>query len=191
MVSHGHGKLIDKLAVASKLSESNSVEVIIRDNVGEKCLEDFCRSSNIVYARNYTALGFGENNNLNYKYFRNNFRVGGNDLFLVLNPDVIITIDDIWSVGGRMADKGARLGTCNLFLDDSFSTYDNSIRRFPRFFDFLKSYLCKVTRPLLKSLQLPSPPLWTGQLAHFFCSVLNFIMPSLVLIQATLCTVRT
>lgn len=157
LVSHGHGKLIQQLKVACKLSESNSVEIIIRDNVGEKCLEEFCHSANIAYERNHTALGFGENNNLNYQYFRKNFTTGKNDLFLVLNPDVVVSIDDILSVRQKMALGGARLGTCNLFLDDSFSSYDNSIRRFPRFFDFLKSYVLKSNPTIIEKSAITKP----------------------------------
>ena len=40
-----------------------------------------------------------------------------------------------------MTSSEAKIGAFNLFRDNEFLTYDNSVRRFPSFLDFSRSYL--------------------------------------------------
>lgn len=157
IVSHGHGKMIENLGVVRQLSKSDIVEIVVRDNVGELDLAYFCRSIGVAYECNLTTLGFGENNNLNFQLLKDRFNLEVDDLFLVLNPDVIVEKDDVLAVWESMCLRNARVGTCNLFLDRDHNVFDDSVRRFPKFWDFVKSYVFKRNPAVVDKSSIAGP----------------------------------
>ncbi|EAA3203054.1 glycosyltransferase family 2 protein, partial [Salmonella enterica subsp. enterica] len=52
IVSHGHYEIIKKLGTLSNLTKNSLVKIIIKDNLGEKGLEEFCYVNNITYLKN-------------------------------------------------------------------------------------------------------------------------------------------
>lgn len=137
VVSHYHFNLIKSLGSLEKLASVFSVHVI--DNVGEEGFYDWCKKYNISYVKNHNKCGFGENNN---KLFKQAFtEITEDDYFLVLNPDIIVSADEIMKLAISMKSDSTKLATINLFKDSGFSCYDNAIRRFPVLTDFIHSYL--------------------------------------------------
>lgn len=91
VVSHGHSSIIEKLATLSKLARLQSVKIILRDNVGEDSLRNYCKYHNIFYVKNDETIGFAKNNNLNFSLILEKYNVNKNDFFLILNPDIYIS----------------------------------------------------------------------------------------------------
>jgi GT2 family glycosyltransferase len=63
------------------------------------------------------------------------------DYFIVLNPDVLIDLNDVIKLCDSMRQNNEKAATINLYKDDLKTVYDNSIRHFPKFKDFFLSYL--------------------------------------------------
>ncbi|MND36925.1 Rhamnosyltransferase WbbL [compost metagenome] len=138
VISHGHGNIIEELSCLNKLSVYSDISVTIKDNLGDKHLYDFCCKNNINYISNFPNKGFGENNNI---VFNSIGELNANDYFVVINPDVNVSIDTLRDAVLLMKHKNAQLGTINLYRDVSYSIYDNSIRKFPGLIDFVRSFL--------------------------------------------------
>ncbi|MGS3183506.1 glycosyltransferase [Aeromonas taiwanensis] len=138
VVSHYHFDLIKSLKCIGNLADKFDVFVI--DNVKEDGFEQWCEHSNINYLSNDKKIGFGENNN---KVFQAAYKEGGGEdcWFLVLNPDVIVSPEDVLALIYNMRSDNSRVATINLFRDEGFIKYDNSIRKFPSLTDFIKSYV--------------------------------------------------
>jgi N-acetylglucosaminyl-diphospho-decaprenol L-rhamnosyltransferase len=143
VVSHGHEKLIPELDCLSKLSLDDDVTVILKNNTALKdnSLFEYCKSNNIELLDEQYNLGFGENNNYIFDYAVKNLGLQGDDLFLVLNPDVFISHHCLISLVELFVLQKVELATINLFNDDKFSLPDNCVRSFPFFWDFLSSYI--------------------------------------------------
>jgi GT2 family glycosyltransferase len=63
------------------------------------------------------------------------------DWFLVLNPDVFIDSNSLQQIV-ELSDKNShQLTTVNLYKDSAYLSFDNCVRLFPSFFDFLFSFL--------------------------------------------------
>lgn len=141
IVSHGHSDLIRELGTVKELAECLNICIAVLDNLGEASLEAFCDSNNIDYLLNNLPLGFGTNNNKIYSFLKNKHFIKPDDYFVILNPDVIIDCSMIKLLVEQMGCEGSLVGTCNLFKDYEFKVFDNSIRSYPSFFDFFKSFL--------------------------------------------------
>ncbi|MFS1953047.1 hypothetical protein [Vibrio breoganii] len=63
------------------------------------------------------------------------------DLFIVMNPDVSITIEQFELLIDSMSKDSIEFATINLFKDKALSIYDPSIRNFPKLSTFIRSYL--------------------------------------------------
>ena len=153
IVSHGHFDLIKRIGCLDKFKGSFNVTVFVRDNVGEVGLSEWCNAANFHYYVNDYPRGFGENNNLNFFGCRYSVDTA-DDFFLVLNPDVDVTESAILSLALEMANKKAKLGTINLFLDDDFSMPDPCVRNFPGLWDFASSFLLGVNNSVVDKTSL-------------------------------------
>ncbi|MEZ9295341.1 glycosyltransferase family 2 protein [Vibrio cyclitrophicus] len=138
VVSHGHGNLINEIDCLSFLNEVATV--VVKNNIEDNSLTNYCRVNGIDLIDHEYNLGFGENNNVNYLYCRS-IGMSDNDLFLVLNPDVKIDIEELLNFLNIVASEKFYLSTINLFLDDKSKEFDQSIRKFPSLINFVSSFL--------------------------------------------------
>lgn len=135
VVSHNHANIISKLGTLEKLS--NSHHVVIKNNTDETLNVPGAHILN-----DNKGLGFGANNNHIFKYCQ---KIGmkKKDLFLVLNPDIIITENSINELEYLALKNNSKIASINLFLDEKKTISDNSLRLYPTFFNFIKALLFK------------------------------------------------
>lgn len=158
VVSHGHFEILKRLNCLPKLVEHHEIQVFVLDNVGEVGLEAWCREKSITYLKNSVKRGFGENNNLVFS------SAPKADFFVVMNPDVDISKEVLIDFLDILERDGNKVGAANLFLDHEMSVFDPSVRRFPHFLDFVRSYIGLPNRSILdKSLiKEPIPVDWAS-----------------------------
>ncbi|MFQ2414363.1 glycosyltransferase family 2 protein [Aeromonas caviae] len=114
--------------------------VVIKSNIDED-LNEYCSEYGMIYIPPSVVMGFGENNNAVFSYCVNYLGMEGDDIFIVLNPDVDVEWETVLSVSTRMDASNIDLATINLYRDYGMVTYDNSVRKFPNFLTFVSSYL--------------------------------------------------
>ncbi|WP_372384728.1 glycosyltransferase family 2 protein [Vibrio sp. BS-M-Sm-2] len=141
VISHGHAKLIDSLGCLKKINESTNIVVVVKNNCKDQELIDYCIKNSIDYIDNEYGKGFGENNNIVYKYCVEKYKTRDCDLFLVLNPDVLIETEVLLSMLSGMKENSINFATLNLFKNLDKTIFDPSIRRFPKFLDFTSSFI--------------------------------------------------
>ena len=141
VVSHNHSSFIMSNNELLRLNELPDVIVIINDNTGEMKLREYCKENGINYICSGTPKGFGENNNEVFLYIKEHFDAKPIDYFLVLNPDVTITVDEFLKLQKELTKKDRGMYTIDLFLDSEFRVRDPFIRRFPNALDFVKSFV--------------------------------------------------
>lgn len=139
VVSHGHASIIKSIACLNRLNKNNSLSVVVKDNIGESELEEYCKLEGIKYISDSPGLGFGANNN--YVFELVTAVPNGDDYFVVLNPDVYVEAASLLLAVETLKINKAKVGAINLYRDFEYTSYDNSIRRFPGLFDFVLSYL--------------------------------------------------
>ncbi|WP_105253994.1 glycosyltransferase family 2 protein [Pseudoalteromonas sp. T1lg75] len=148
VVSHGHFDKISELGAAASLALT-SFDVVILDNFGETELEAYCDIHHVSYIRTKQSKGFGANNNHIYDFFNKNTGITDDDYVLILNPDVLITPEEVTALVETAQANNDKLVTINLYTDKGFQNFDNSIRNFPSFMDFVKSFLFGVNPSLI------------------------------------------
>ncbi|MEY8214111.1 MAG: glycosyltransferase family 2 protein [Colwellia sp.] len=139
VISHGHGKLIEKLACLSQLAKKHTV--VVKINQKEQQLVQYLEENNIKYIDRLYGIGFGHNNNEVFTYCKEHLSMKDDDYFLVHNPDVISDTDSIDKLIESMLIDNTEIAGVNLFKDENYSISDNSIRHFPSFSQFAKSFL--------------------------------------------------
>lgn len=149
VVSHGHFSIIDTLGCIEKLSKKDWVKICIVDNIGESGFDAWCKERNIIYIKNNKKLGFGKNNNIAFKRLRNRTEYEECQYFLVLNPDVSITIEQLEKLILEVTENKIRFCCINLFKDLRYSEYDNSIRNYPGLWDFVSSFIFSINKTIV------------------------------------------
>ncbi|CDH25630.1 glycosyltransferase family 2 protein [Xenorhabdus bovienii] len=141
IISHGHESILSKTSLINNISKNNIV--IIKNN--KKCskgtLQKIFKSSNIHIIDEAYNLGFGQNNNYVYDYCVKNFSIQDNDFFCVINPDIIINDDVLYSITKDMEKYDLKLSSIPLYFDEKYQIRDNSIRKFPTLLTFILSFL--------------------------------------------------
>ncbi|PKH01846.1 glycosyltransferase family 2 protein [Psychromonas sp. MB-3u-54] len=135
IVSHGND---DDIINNSNLKEINALEnvtVIIRDNLSSQKLKEYCLSNHFVYSASGVVLGFGANNNINFKV-ASNLGMNNTDWFVLFNPDLDISAAMIQKLSDSLSNSSSQLFAINLYFDDKFSKMEHSLRRFPTFLSF-------------------------------------------------------
>lgn len=138
VVSHNHNRIIEQLDCISKLSEEFNVVVKLNTKEDKKY---FYMHDNLHVIDEQHGLGFGHNNNFVYSYCKSHLGIKPHDFFIVLNPDVFITVESINTLVSEMLERRVKIGAINLYKEIEFKNHDESIRRFPRLVDFSKSFL--------------------------------------------------
>lgn len=157
VVSHGHFNIIDTLGCIEKLSKKDWVKICIVDNIGETGFDVWCKERNIIYIKNITRLGFGKNNNIAFNKLRNRPDSVENQYFLVLNPDVSITIEQFEKLISEVAENKIRFCCINLFKVQRYSEYDYSIRNYPGLWDFVSSFVFSINKTIVNKDYINHP----------------------------------
>ncbi|MDO6499524.1 glycosyltransferase family 2 protein [Photobacterium sanguinicancri] len=139
VVSHGHASLVESLGTLKRLI--NSFNVIVKSNKPGDDFSVLNESQNFHWLDCEYFCGFGENNNIVFKYCQTELSMKDDDIFIALNPDVDINETAIVSLIELMSQNHSAICTINLYKDTNLSEFDNSIRRFPSFTQFIKSFL--------------------------------------------------
>lgn len=142
VISHGHGDLIERLNVLNSINNKEII-VVVKTNIQDLKLKAYCKSHNIIFIDEKYFYGFGYNNNVVFSYCLSELKMTKSDYFIVLNPDILIDSCNILKLIDKMKGDGACFATINLFKDDFFTSYDQSVRRFPGAIDFINSFLFK------------------------------------------------
>ena len=165
VVSHRHHDVIINLKTLKHLAKLEDVLVVCRDNLPVSKLRDYCKVNNIIYLPNEKPIGFGENNNLNFRFYQQNLEPKSSDYFLILNPDVVVTNEAMKKLKESFikTDKLV-MYAANLYLDAEYIAQDDNIRRYPKFFDFVKTFLFDDRKTMIdRNMPLP-------QTNKFWCS---------------------
>ena len=155
IISHGHIELIKKLGCLNKLAEEFTV--IVKLNKKEKISSDDIFFKKILVLDEKYNRGFGENNNIVFNYCRESLGMDKNDIFIVLNPDVYVETATIRKLFKSIVSDQARIATINLFKDSDYTIYDNSIRKYPNLFDFIKSFLFGSKKTIIDKNNITEP----------------------------------
>ncbi|MDQ9188959.1 glycosyltransferase [Cronobacter sakazakii] len=147
VVSHGHSEILRKINCLPELSKMDDVNICVVDNVGEKSLYEWCKKSNIHYLKNERCRGFGENNNIAFKFFKE--ETDGDFLFLVMNPDIYIDNNELEKLKLISLNENIDFATINLYKDYNYRFYDFSVRKYPAFVDFAMSILFGVNKTIV------------------------------------------
>lgn len=139
VVSHGHNNIIRELDSLSILSEKYTV--IIKENSSDNGLKDYCENFRIHFLNNSHGIGFGENNNQIFNYCIKQLDMKDEDIFIILNPDVFIDLCEMEKVINKIKTENIKLLGINLYRDDKYTIYDNSIRKYPNMLTFICSFL--------------------------------------------------
>jgi len=141
IVSHLHHDVIINLGTIKKLRKYAEIIVVCRDNKPVSKLQLYCEKYGAIYLANPFEQGFAANNNSNFLYCQENLGMQNDDLFLLLNPDVYISNDDITKLLTKVSEQQPKLATCDLYLDREYMVQDDNIRIYPKFINFIKTYL--------------------------------------------------
>ena len=149
IVSHNNWHMIKDNHELLRINQLDNVKVCIKDNSGEAELMTFCRDNHIEYISEAKGLGFGANNNYIFNYVLENFTPNKNDIFLLLNPDVYVSLEQFYSLSNELSVFAQQAFTVDLFKDYNFTVRDPFIRRFPRAFDFFSSFVLKKNNTII------------------------------------------
>lgn len=150
VVSHNHKNILKELGCVKELSKSFTV--IIKNNTSESFEDIDFKDCYIIEGQK--GRGFAENNNIIFKHAVHAFDASGEDFFIIYNPDVIISTKNILNLLNEMTSSGSMFSTINLFTNKDMTIHDNSIRRFPVFFDFVSSFLGMGNRTLINKNEI-------------------------------------
>lgn len=139
VISHGHSDLINQLSCLSSLS--SAYQIVIKSNKSKDSFYNLIASKNLYWIDEKYNCGFGHNNNIVFEYCCSERGMTVDDYFIVLNPDVVITSNQIEQLINDMILNDVKLSAINLFKDTDCTIYDNSIRKFPSLIQFTKSFL--------------------------------------------------
>lgn len=138
VINHGHDSLITASHTLENLAKSYSV--VIRSNTTpQAALQKYADDAGIHLACGEKPLGFASNNNAVFKYCQETLGMVAEDYFLVLNPDVAISVENVRQLLTLAVERNSDISAINLFRDSDFSSYDNSIRYYPKLLAPLKS----------------------------------------------------
>lgn len=157
VVSHDHSKLIARLNVLKKLSNDENVIVLIKNNKKDELIYDYIKGSNIHLIDQDYNNGFGYNNNLVFNYCSEKLGMQEGDYFLVVNPDLIINLENIKNLVKKMETDKVSISTINLFKDEVFTIPDSSVRKFPGLYDFFSSFILKTNNTFIDKASIIKP----------------------------------
>lgn len=153
IVSHGHYDYIVNNHELVSIAEIPEVTVVIKDNMKDTKLESYAKETGFVYLTTPKQLGFGANNNCIFNFSKKELLAKGNDWFIILNPDVEISLCEFKKLIVELNSTTDAFFTPDLYKDKDFIQTENSIRYFATYFDLFNPIKLKpINRPYNKSL---------------------------------------
>ena len=149
IVSHNNLDFIIENKQLLEINKLSNVFICIKDNIGQVDLEKYCLDNNIDYLAESKGLGFGANNNYVFNYVQEKYSPLKEDIFLLLNPDVYLSLEQFLILNGELSTSSQQAFTVDLFKDSNFSIRDPFIRSFPRAFDFFSSFVLKKNNTII------------------------------------------
>lgn len=157
VVSHNHSNDIIYGLKPHKINALANVTVVIKDNRPCGKLHKYCEKHGIDYLPNVHRKGFGQNNNDIYLYCRIKYNMTDDDLFIALNPDVIVNPNTFQQLDKLMVKHEVNLAAPNLYKDAQMKTLEGSVRKFPMPWDFISSFVFKSQRTTVARERLNTP----------------------------------
>ncbi|CAH6803573.1 Glycosyl transferase, family 2 [Vibrio chagasii] len=155
IVSHNQSKLITTLESVSKLKDY--FQIVIKSNTDTDDFHEIGKHKNVHWVNHTYGKGFSENNNINFDYCLKNLEMTGEDVFLIVNPDIIISNDSVNGLLELIDKHNVCLASINLYKDKNYEISDNSIRKFPNLFDFINSFVRKQNNTIIKKEEVDNP----------------------------------
>lgn len=112
---------------------------------------------NMTIINDHYFCGFGRNNNIVFEHCKKKLGMKENDLFIVLNPDVVVDVNTIEDLSQAMVSDNTLFATINLYKDKEYSIYDNSVRKYPTLSDFIKSFLLNKNNTIIDKKTIIKP----------------------------------
>lgn len=150
VVSHGHFDLVKEISCLEKIAQSQGVTILLVDNVAEPGFEAWCVECGIVYFKRDRPYGFGENNNFAFDKIKNKYKEG--DKFLILNPDVYISSEDLLSLSKIFSENALDIASINLKVSND--KLDFNIRYFPSISDWFTSFFLKKNDSIVNKINV-------------------------------------
>jgi N-acetylglucosaminyl-diphospho-decaprenol L-rhamnosyltransferase len=138
VISHGHEDLLINSKLGGLLDEHTRLTIWIKDNKPAASLKTYCAQHQIFYTDEHAGLGFGGNNNYLFDLIQKKTGFQADDIFLVMNPDITVTPETVFSLTGKMQQSGHAIATLNLYRDHAMSVQDKNIRHFPGMLSIVK-----------------------------------------------------
>lgn len=156
VINHNHDEMIVNNPTLKQLA--TKYRVILKSNTpASEKLKEYCDINQITILQGTRLKGFGANNNEIYRYAESHLNIQKEDFFLVLNPDVEISLDSIITLINETITTSADIAAINLFKDKELTIYDNSIRRYPKLLSPLKTLLGIERSDLYDKASIASP----------------------------------
>ncbi|TOP14785.1 rhamnosyl transferase [Vibrio parahaemolyticus] len=141
VVSHRHQDVIINLESLKKLAKVKNISIVCLDNIATPKLRKYCREYKIHYLTNREAQGFAANNNRVFNHCVKKLGMGKNDAFMLLNPDVMIDKKCLELLLASLEEHPNKIHAPNLFIDKEHIVQDDNIRKYPKFWNFVRTYL--------------------------------------------------
>jgi N-acetylglucosaminyl-diphospho-decaprenol L-rhamnosyltransferase len=133
IVSHGQGKLIEKLLVDIEREITLAYEIILTLNIPEdECFISGFSFPSLFVIRNAYPKGFGANHNFSFKKSSGKF-------FLVINPDIRFYKLQLDCLLQKFST--AKVGVCGPAVYSREGKLEDSVRKFPTLLGLLKRRL--------------------------------------------------
>jgi len=139
IVSHGNDEDIITNANLREINSLDNTIVIIRDNISSSVLKSYCIENGFSYSASKATLGFGANNNINFKVALS-LGMKKTDWFILFNPDLNISSSMIKRLVSTLPEFSNQIFAINLYFDEQFSVMENSLRKFPTFQSFFNLF---------------------------------------------------
>ena len=129
IISHNNDQMIINNNELTSITEH--CQVIIKSNTPASIkFIEHCNKYNITLINSDYNLNSGANN-LESSYISTNYNIRKSDFFLAMNPDVIMTLASINALIKQVKIKNSLISTINLYRDQNFTEYVQSIKHFP------------------------------------------------------------
>lgn len=140
VINHDHDELITSRDTLATLAKNYTV--VLRSNTAPThALAQYSMDAGIHLIHDGYTKGFAANNNAVFDYCQSKLGMTDKDYFLVLNPDVDISTDSLEKLLSLSYSRGSDISAINLFRDEAFTVYDNSVRHYHELLAPLKSLL--------------------------------------------------
>lgn len=142
IISHGHEDILSSTSLVKELSQVATVIIKNNKQSSKGTLNHLQINDNVIVLDSADfGLGFGHNNNYIFNYIKEYVGINNDDYFCVINPDIIVDKQTVVDMISKMKSNNYELCTLPLYLNREKTQLDESIRNFPGFYDFFKSFL--------------------------------------------------